>query len=149
MLTTFDIHERCCPEEAGVITRLQVYSWRMAISKTCPDNRLSLFFSVTPFPHTDAFWRLKQTAFENTVTKEEIAHDEQFLLFATMFSTLFSKYTYIYRAFLCVCLDTFKIVCSRFVICGKGLSSALLQHFSINVSVWFYIVLVIFQHIYN
>ena len=43
---------------------------------------------LNPFPHKDTFWRLcSRRLFENRATKEEIAQDEQFILFATMFST--------------------------------------------------------------
>ena len=40
---------------------------------------------------------------------------------ATMFSTYFSSYTCILRAFPCVCLYTFKVICYRFAVFGKGL----------------------------
>ena len=36
--------------------------------------------NVNPFPHIDAFWRLcSRRLFENIVTNEEIAQNEQFL----------------------------------------------------------------------
>ena len=37
-----------------------------------------------------------------------------------MFSYLFTNYTYINRAFPCFSQDTFKVVCCRLVVCGKG-----------------------------
>ena len=44
-----------------------------------------------PFPTYRCFLTpLQQTTFENIVTKEEIALNKQFLLFPTMFSTLFN-----------------------------------------------------------
>ena len=61
--------------------------------------------NFNPFPHIDAFDTLWQL-------KVEIAQNKQFL-FATMLPTLFSNYMYIYiyRAFLCDCLDTFRSIC--------------------------------------
>ena len=59
--------------------------------------------------------------FENIVAKEEIAHNEQFLLIAIMFSTLFNNQTISYRNISHFCPDYFKVVCCRFVVCGKGL----------------------------
>ena len=57
------------------------------------------------------------------MTKEEIAHDEQFLLFAAMFSTRFNNYTSInYYRFKSLCLDMFKrssVVYLMYM--GKGL----------------------------
>ena len=49
-------------------------------------------------------------------------NDEQFLTFATMISTLFNTDTIIYRHFLPFVLDNFKVVCCRFIVCGKGLN---------------------------
>ena len=43
-------------------------------------------FSLNPFPHIDAFWRLcSRQLFENIVTKEEIAQNKQFLLLTNVF----------------------------------------------------------------
>ena len=54
---------------------------------------------ILPFP--DVCLHLKQTCFENIVTKEEIAHDEQFLLkFATIFSML-SHWSLVIHSKLC------------------------------------------------
>ena len=67
----------------------------------------------------------RQTSFENIVTKGEIAQNKQFLLFATMFSTLSSNFTFIYtcyRDFLYFCLDILKVVSCRVVVWRKGLT---------------------------
>ena len=42
-------------------------------------------------------------------------------LFATMFSKLINNYTFICKDFSYFCLDVFKVVCCRFILCGKGL----------------------------
>ena len=47
-------------------------------------QRVNTDQKVNTFPHIDAF---AAQLFENIVTIEEIAQNEQFLLFATMFST--------------------------------------------------------------
>ena len=41
-----------------------------------------------------------------------------------MFSTLFNSCSLIYREVLCFCLNIFKVVCSRFVVCRKGLKTS-------------------------
>ena len=52
----------------------------------------TMFYNDNPFPHIDTFWYLcSRQLLENIVTKEEIAQNEQFLLFATMFSTFSHK----------------------------------------------------------
>ena len=61
---------------------------------------------------------LQQMAIENVVKKGDIAHNEQFLLLSQCFQLFF---TFIYRDFLYLCLYVFKVVCCRFVVCGKGL----------------------------
>ena len=38
-----------------------------------------------------------------------------------MISTLFNNHTIIYREFLYFGLDNFKVVCCRFIVCGKGI----------------------------
>ena len=51
--------------------------------------------------HLDAFWRLcSRRLFENIVTKEEIAQNEQFLLLPQCFPLLVIGYPYNYRDFL-------------------------------------------------
>ena len=68
---------------------------------------------------------LKQTYFENIVTKDEIAQNKEFLLLSQCFQPFFSNCTFICRYFQCfVCV--FKIVCCRFAVCGKGLKKALI-----------------------
>ena len=42
--------------------------------------------------------------------------------FATICSTLYSNYTYIYRAFPCFCQEIFNVICCIFCVCGKGLT---------------------------
>ena len=56
-----------------------------------------LFFSIIYFnPLTRFLTPLQQTIVENIVAKGEIAHDEQFPPFTTMFSTLFKKCSFIF-----------------------------------------------------
>ena len=65
--------------------------------------------SINPFPHIDAFWRLcRRRLFENIVTKEEIAQNEQFLLLQQCFQPLVIGYPFNYRDFLC-----FDKICSK------------------------------------
>ena len=59
-------------------------------------------FCFNPFPHIDAFWRLcTRRLFENIVTKEEIAQNEQFLLLPLCFTLVVIGYPFNYRNFLC------------------------------------------------
>ena len=73
------------------------------------------------FPYIDAFWRLcNRRLFENIVTKEEIAENEQFLLLPQCFLLLVIDYPFNYRDFLFfdkIC----SVVCYKFVVWGKGL----------------------------
>ena len=39
-----------------------------------------------------------------------------------MISTLFNNHTIIYRVFIYFGLNNYKVVCCRFIVCGKGLS---------------------------
>ena len=56
---------------------------------------------INPFPHIDAFWRLcSRRLFENIVTKEEIAQNEQFLLLPQIFPLIVIGYPFNYRYFL-------------------------------------------------
>ena len=51
-----------------------------------------------PFPHIDAFRRLcSRQLFENIVTKEEIAQNDQFLLLTQGFQLLVIGYPFNYR----------------------------------------------------
>ena len=57
--------------------------------------------TFNPFPHIDAFWRLcSKLLFENIVTQEEIAQNEQFLLLTQCFPLLVIGYPFSYRDFL-------------------------------------------------
>ena len=64
---------------------------------------------------------LKQTTFENFVTIEKIAHDEQFLLLPQCFPVLVIGDRFNYRDFSNFWQNMFKVVCCRFLVCGKGL----------------------------
>ena len=56
---------------------------------------------INPLPNIDAFWRLcSRQSFENIVTKEEIAQNEQFLLLPQCFPLLVIGYPFNYRDFL-------------------------------------------------
>ena len=65
--------------------------------------------TFNPFLHIDAFWCLcSRRLFENIVTKEEIAQNEQFLLLPQCFLLLVIGYPFNYRDFLC-----FDKICSK------------------------------------
>ena len=51
-----------------------------------------LWLTLNPFPNKPWFYVLQYKSFENTVGKGEIARDEQFLLFPTMFSTCLQNF---------------------------------------------------------
>ena len=56
---------------------------------------------LNPFPHLNAFWRLcSRQLFENILTKEEIAQNEQFPLLPQCFPFLVIGYPFNYRDFL-------------------------------------------------
>ena len=65
----------------------------------------------------------QQTAFWIHGDKKRNCSKRSISPFVTMFSTWFNDYTFIYRYFLYYALIGFKVVCSRFVVCGKGLRS--------------------------
>ena len=76
-----------------------------------------------PFPHIDAFWRLcSRRPFENVVTREEIAQNVQFLLLPQMFSTFCHRLSIQLWRFSIFLKNTFKVVCCRIAVWGKGLS---------------------------
>ena len=59
-----------------------------------------VFVVFHPFPHIDAFWHLcSRRLFENIVTKEEIARNEQFLLLPQCFPLLVIGYPFNSRDF--------------------------------------------------
>ena len=62
----------------------------------------------------------QQTTFENIVTKEGIAQNEQFLLLPQCFQ-LFLIITLIYGDFSCFCLYISNVVYCKFIVCEKGL----------------------------
>ena len=49
-----------------------------------------------------------------------------------MFSTFFSNYTFINGNSPCFCPDVFKVICCRFVVCGKGL----IENFNNVIFTW-------------
>ena len=60
-------------------------------------------YNINPFPHIDAFWRhCSRRLFENIVTKEEIAHNEHFLLLPQCFPLLVIGYPFNYT-----CIEIF------------------------------------------
>ena len=66
-------------------------------------------YSVNPFPHIDAFWRLcSRRLFKNIVTKEEIAQNKQFLLLPQCLPLLVIGYPFNYRD-----LPFFDKICSK------------------------------------
>ena len=71
---------------------------------------------INPFPRINAFWQLLKTLLHRWNCSWWAVSP-----FATMFSTLFSNYTYIYRTFSCFCLVVFKVVCCTFAACVDGL----------------------------
>ena len=76
----------------------------------------ALFFphngkTLNPSPHIDAS---AADGFLKTLRQKK-----------KLLKPLFSNYTYIYRAFSCFFLDTFNVVCYRFVVCGKRVNIVL------------------------
>ena len=79
-------------------------------------------FAINPFPHIDAFWCLCcRQLFENIVTKEEIAQNQQFL-FLTLFFTFSHRFSIQLKRFSIFWQNMFKVVCCRFVVWAKGLN---------------------------
>ena len=77
--------------------------------KCCFNNETLKTSGLNPFPHIDAFWHLcSRRLFENIVTKEEIAQNEQFLLLTQCFALLVIGYPFNYRDFL-----VFDKICSK------------------------------------
>ena len=72
---------------------------------------------VIPFPHTDAFWHLWSKRLLVTLWQMQ-----KFLHLPQCFHFLFHYYAFIKRdlPYLCWCIC--KIMCCRFVVCGKGLN---------------------------
>ena len=54
--------------------------------------------------------------FDFLLTKYEIAHSN----FATMFTTLYTSYAFIYRTFPYICIDVFEVVAVYLAYDGKG-----------------------------
>ena len=78
---------------------------------------VTMFILFNPFPHIDAFWRLcSRRPFENIVTKEEIAQNEQFLLLPQCFPLLVISYPLNYRDIPFFLQNTFKVVCCRIIV---------------------------------
>ena len=67
---------------------------------------------------------MKKTTFEIIIAKGESVHEEQFLLWPQWFQL----YSIIFcRDLLYFCIDVFKVVCCRCVICGKDITVTLLS----------------------
>ena len=82
---------------------------------------LRQIFIDYPFPSCNRFLMpLQQTIFENSVAKEEIAHDEQFLLLP--------QCVHLYTIIILACVQNFhifyiyvlKVVCYKFIVCWKS-----------------------------
>ena len=76
---------------------------------------MSMFFSYSFPTYRLILTPLQQTTSEIIVTKGEIAQ------IVSMFSILFINYSFIYKDIQNICKGVFKVVCCRFVVCGKGL----------------------------
>ena len=63
---------------------------------------------VNPFPHNDTFRRPRETPFENTVGKGEIARNEQFLIFSQCFPPVWITFCH-FRQILNSCLQTLSV----------------------------------------
>ena len=74
---------------------------------------------LNPFPHVDNFWHLCSRQLLKLCDKRRNCSKQAIPPFATKFSTFFSICTYNKRAFPYFLVDIFKVVCCRFVICGK------------------------------
>ena len=71
-----------------------------------------------PFP---SYTLSDASLFENIVTKEEIAQNEQFLLLPQCFPLLVIGYPFNYRDFLFFEKNMFKVVCNFFSFFGTGI----------------------------
>ena len=89
-------------------------------NKICSKSSAAEFsYEFNPFPQTDTFWRLcSRRLFENIVTKEEIAQNEQFLLLPQCLPLLVIGYPFNYRDFLFFWQNMIKVVCCRIVVWG-------------------------------
>ena len=83
------------------------------------------FAMINPFLYIDAFRRLcSRQFFENIVTKEEIAQNEQFLLLPQCFLLLVIGYPFNYRDFLLFDKICSKSSAAKLLYDGKGLIKA-------------------------
>ena len=101
--------------ESDKTKRCASWSETILVSKPCSSFSRSFPTYILILTH------LQLTIFENIVTKGEIAQNEQFLLlpqcfhfFSVIIPTIIENFSY----FL---VDILKVVCSRCVVCGKGL----------------------------
>ena len=93
-----------------------------------------------PFPSYKRFLTpLQQTAFWKHGDNRRSCSRRAISPFVTMFSTLFNYWTFILREFKKKLGYVFKVVCCRFVVCGKRLSfnpfpyTTILQQMTMNV----------------
>ena len=90
----------------------------------------SLAFAFNPFPHIDVFWRLcRRWLFKNMATKEEIAPNNVFKQCFQIYSIIVHSFDVSFQFF---CGSVFKVVCCRFVVCGKGFIKRLNQLFKLS-----------------
>ena len=69
------------------------------------------------------FWRICSRRLMKTLwQKEKLLKTSNYSFCHTVFNFFFSNYTFIYRDFPCCYLNVFKVICCRFVLCGKGLT---------------------------
>ena len=80
-------------------------------------------FFVNPFPHIDAFWRLcSRRLFGKHSDKRRNCTESAISPFATIFSTLSHRLSIQLWRFSMFWQNTFKVVCCRIVVWGKGLT---------------------------
>ena len=79
-----------------------------------------------PFPVTyrRILTHLQQTTFLKTLWQKEKLLKKSNISYCHNVFTFFSNYTFNYRDFPYYWVDAFKVVCCRFVVCGKGLKSS-------------------------
>ena len=84
-------------------------------------NKISVFDLHQPFPKQAlVFTCLQYKSFENTVEKRESAHNEQFLFFLTVFSTLLENFLPLSKKLKLSSASSFILVKSKACRLGKG-----------------------------
>ena len=113
-------------DRSGFRTHYDRKLWPSSNQHVTATRKTQTGFDLSPFPHINAFWRLcSKQLFENIVTQEIIAQNERFLILPRCFPLLVICYPFNYLRFSIFWQNTFKVVCWRIVVWGKGLIKGL------------------------